>query len=31
MQLAQDNAPEQAKTQVGGLVKRLQSKEDINK
>jgi hypothetical protein len=31
MQLAQDNAPEQAKTQVGGLVKRLQAKEDINK
>ena len=31
MQLAQDNAPDQAKTQVGGLVKRLQAKEDINK
>ena len=31
MQLAQDAAPEQAKTQVGGLVKRLQAKEDINK
>lgn len=31
MQLAQDTAPEQAKTQVGGLVKRLQAKEDINK
>jgi len=31
MQLAQDGAPEQAKNQVGGLVKRLQNKEDINK
>jgi hypothetical protein len=31
MQLAQDAAPEQAKPQVGGLVKRLQAKEDINK
>lgn len=31
MQLAQDNAPEQAKPQVGGLVKRLQAKDDINK
>ncbi|HET7205474.1 MAG TPA: DUF2911 domain-containing protein [Terriglobales bacterium] len=31
MQLAQEAAPEQAKTQVGGLVKRLQNKEDINK
>jgi hypothetical protein len=31
MRLAQDAAPEQAKTQVGGLVKRLQAKEDINK
>lgn len=31
MKLAQDAAPEQAKSQVGGLVKRLQSKEDINK
>ena len=31
MKLAQDNAPEQAKAQVGGLVKRLENKEDINK
>ena len=31
MKLAQDGAPEQAKTQVGGLVKRLENKEDINK
>ena len=31
MQLAQDAAPEQAKSQVGGLVKRLQAKDDINK
>ncbi len=31
MQLAQDAAPEFAKAQVGGLVKRLEAKEDINK
>jgi hypothetical protein len=31
MKLAQDAAPEQAKTQVGGLVKRLEAKDDINK
>ena len=31
MKLAQDRAPEQAKEQVGGLVKRLEAKEDINK
>ncbi len=31
MKLAQDAAPEQAKAQVGGLVKRLEAKEDINK
>jgi tetratricopeptide (TPR) repeat protein len=31
MKLAQDGAPEPAKVQVGGLVKRLQAKEDINK
>lgn len=30
MRLAQDAAPEQAKPQVGGLVKRLEAKEDIN-
>jgi len=31
MQAAQNAAPEQAKAQVGGLVKRLQAKDDINK
>lgn len=31
MKAAQDAAPEQAKQQVGGLVKRLQDKQDINK
>jgi Protein of unknown function (DUF2911)/Tetratricopeptide repeat len=31
MKAAQDAAPQQAKQQVGGLVKRLQDKEDINK
>ena len=31
MQAAQNNAPEQAKAQVGGLIRRLQAKEDINK
>jgi tetratricopeptide (TPR) repeat protein len=31
MRLAQDGAPDQAKAQVGGLVKRLEAKEDINK
>lgn len=31
MKAAQDAAPESAKAQVGGLVKRLEAKEDINK
>jgi hypothetical protein len=31
MKAAQDAAPDLAKNQVGGLVKRLENKEDINK